>query len=197
MMKLIIASNNKGKIREYKQLLEQFGYDVVSQREAGINIEVEETGTTFAENSALKARAIYEITKCAVLADDSGLVVDALGGEPGVYSARYGGCDNDTDRVALILSKMKDVKDDNRTAHFVCTIHFIKPSGEEIAVEGRVYGKIGYEPLGENGFGYDPIFMYEGKSFAQVSAETKNSVSHRANALNKLVRELKEQESRG
>lgn len=197
MMKLIIASNNKGKIREYKQLLEQFGYDVVSQREAGINIEVEETGTTFAENSALKARAIYEITKCAVLADDSGLVVDALGGEPGVYSARYGGCDNDTDRVALILSKMKDVKDDDRTAHFVCTIHFIKPSGEEIAVEGRVYGKIGYEPLGENGFGYDPIFMYEGKSFAQVSAETKNSVSHRANALNKLVRELKEQESRG
>ncbi len=197
MMKLIIASNNKGKIREYKQLLEQFGYDVVSQREAGINIEVEETGATFAENSALKARAIYEITKCAVLADDSGLVVDALGGEPGVYSARYGGCDNDTDRVALILSKMKDVKDDERTAHFVCTIHFIKPSGEEIAVEGRVYGKIGYEPLGENGFGYDPIFMYEGKSFAQVSAETKNSVSHRANALNKLVRELKEQESRG
>lgn len=197
MMKLIIASNNKGKIREYKQLLEQFGYDVVSQREAGINIEVEETGTTFAENSALKARAIYEITKCAVLADDSGLVVDALGGEPGVYSARYGGCDNDTDRVALILSKMKDVKDDDRTAHFVCTIYFIKPSGEEIAVEGRVYGKIGYEPLGENGFGYDPIFMYEGKSFAQVSAETKNSVSHRANALNKLVRELKEQESRG
>lgn len=197
MMKLIIASNNKGKIREYKQLLEQFGYDVVSQREAGINIEVEETGATFAENSALKARAIYEITKCAVLADDSGLVVDALGGEPGVYSARYGGCDNDTDRVALILSKMKDVKDDDRTAHFVCTIHFIKPSGEEIAVEGRVYGKIGYEPLGENGFGYDPIFMYEGKSFAQVSAETKNSVSHRANALNKLVRELKEQESRG
>ena len=186
-MKLIIASNNKGKIREYKQLLEPFGYDVVSQREAGIDIEVEETGTTFAENSALKARAIYEITKCAVLADDSGLVVDALGGEPGVYSARYGGCDNDADRVALILSKMKNVKDEDRSAHFVCTIHFIKESGEEIAVEGRVYGKIGY----------DPIFMYEGKSFAQVSAETKNSVSHRANALKALIEKLSQGKSGG
>lgn len=194
-MKLIIASNNKGKIREYKQLLEPFGYDVVSQREAGIDIEVEETGTTFAENSALKARAIYEIEKCAVLADDSGLVVDALGGEPGVYSARYGGCDNDADRVALILKKMSGVKDEDRSAHFVCTIHFIKANGEEIAVEGRVYGKIGCEPLGENGFGYDPIFMYEGKSFAQVSAEVKNSVSHRANALKALIEKLKEQES--
>ena len=189
-MKLIIAINNKGKIREYKQLLEPLGYEVVSQREAGINIEVEETGTTFAENSALKARAIYDITKYAVLADDSGLVVDALGGEPGVYSARYGGCDNDADRVALILSKMKGIKDEDRSAHFVCTIHFIKENGEEIAVEGRVYGKIGYEPLGENGFGYDPIFMYEDKSFAQVSADTKNSVSHRANALKALIEKL-------
>ena len=179
-MKLIIASNNKGKIREYKQLLEPLGYDVVSQREAGIDIEVEETGTTFAENSALKARAIYEITKCAVLADD-----------------RYGGCDNDADRVALILSKMKDVKQEDRSAHFVCTIHFIKQSGEEIAVEGRVYGKIGYEPLGDNGFGYDPIFMYEGKSFAQVSADTKNSVSHRANALKALIEKLSQENSGG
>ncbi len=196
-MKLIIASNNKGKIREYKQLLEPLGYEVVSQREAGINIEVEETGTTFAENSALKARAIYDITKCAVLADDSGLVVDALGGEPGVYSARYGGCDNDADRVALILSKMKGIKDEDRSAHFVCTIHFIKQSGEEIAVEGRAYGKIGYEPLGDNGFGYDPIFMYEGKSFAQVSADTKNSVSHRANALKALIEKLSQENSGG
>ncbi len=196
-MKLIIASNNKGKIREYKQLLEPFGYDVVSQKEAGIRIEVEETGTTFAENSALKARAIFDMTDCAVLADDSGLVVDALGGEPGVYSARYGGCDNDADRVSLILEKLKDVKDEDRSAHFVCTIHFINAGGDEIAVEGRVYGKIGYEPIGENGFGYDPIFMYEGKSFAQVSAEVKNSVSHRANALKALIEKLKEQEGRG
>jgi XTP/dITP diphosphohydrolase len=195
-MKLIIASNNKGKIREYKQLLEPFGYDVVSQSEAGINIEVEETGTTFAENSALKAQAIYDLTKSAVLADDSGLVVDALGGEPGVYSARYGGCDNDADRVALILDKMKNIGQEDRTAHFVCTICFIKENGEHIAVEGRVYGKIGYEPLGENGFGYDPIFMYEGKSFAQLSAEDKNRVSHRANALKALTEKLREQKGR-
>lgn len=193
-MKLIIASNNKGKIREYKEMLEPLNYEVMSQSETGINIEVEETGTTFAENSALKARAIYDIAHCAVLADDSGLMVDALGGEPGVYSARYGGCDNDKDRVALILSKMKDVPEDERSAHFVCTIHFIAANGEETAVEGTVYGTIGYEPLGTNGFGYDPIFMYEGKSFAQVSAEVKDSVSHRANALNKLVEKLKEKE---
>ncbi len=183
-MQLIIASNNKGKIREYKQLLQPFGYDVVSQSEAGINIEVEETGTTFAQNSALKARAIYDIKHCAVLADDSGLVIDALGGEPGVYSARYGGCENDVDRVLLVLEKMKDVSEEKRNAHFVCTIHFIDADASEIPVEGRVYGKIGYKPIGENGFGYDPIFMYEGKSFAQLSAEEKNRVSHRANALN-------------
>ncbi|WP_051540257.1 RdgB/HAM1 family non-canonical purine NTP pyrophosphatase [Ruminococcus sp. FC2018] len=191
-MQLIIASNNKGKIREYKQLLQPFGYDVVSQSEAGINIEVEETGTTFAENSALKARAIYALKHCAVLADDSGLVVDALGGEPGIYSARYGGCENDADRVSLVLEKMKNVSEENRTAHFVCTIHFIDTDGSEIPVEGRVYGKIGYEPIGENGFGYDPVFMYEGKSFAQLGAEEKNGVSHRANALKALIEKLNE-----
>ena len=196
-MKLIIASNNKGKIREYKQLLEPLGYSVVSQSEAGINIEVEETGTTFAENSALKARAIYDISKCAVLADDSGLEIDALNGEPGVYSARYGGCTNDADRVSLVLSKLKDVPEEKRTAHFVCTIHFIAHNGEEIAVEGRVYGSIGYSPIGDNGFGYDPIFMYEGKSFAQIAPEEKNTVSHRANALKALVQKLTQKESIG
>ena len=191
-MKLIIASNNKGKIREYKQLLEPLGYDVISQSDAGINIEVEETGTTFAENSALKARAIHKLCKdCAVLADDSGLVVEALNGEPGVYSARYGGLETDNQRSALVLEKMKNVPDEKRNAYFACTIHFIDEIGKEIAVEGRVNGKIGYEPLGENGFGYDPIFMYGEKSFAQVDSEVKNSVSHRANALKKLIEELK------
>ena len=190
-MKLIIASNNKGKIKEYKQLLEPFGYEVISQSEAGINIEVEETGTTFAENSALKAREIRKIADvCAVLADDSGLEIDALNGEPGVYSARYGGLKTDEDRNSLVLEKMKDVPDEKRTARFVCTIHFIKENGEEIAVSGKVEGKIGYEPLGENGFGYDPIFMYGYKSFAQVPADIKNSVSHRANALKMLIERL-------
>lgn len=189
-MKLVIASNNKGKIREYKQLLEPLGYEVMSQSEAGVDLDVEETGTTFAENSALKARAAYKLCGCAVLADDSGLEIDALNGEPGVYSARYGGLGSDEERTALVLEKLKDVADDKRGAHFTCTIHFIKADGEEIAVEGKVFGKIGYEPVGENGFGYDPIFMYEGKSFAQVDAETKNAVSHRANALKALLKEL-------
>ena len=190
-MRLVIASNNKGKIREYKQLLEPLGYEVVSQSEAGINLDVEETGTTFAENSALKARAIYELCKSAVLADDSGLVIDALNGEPGVYSARYGGVGSDEERTQLVLEKMKNVPDENRTAHFACTIHFIKENGEGTAVEGRVNGKIGYKPIGENGFGYDPIFMYEDKSFAEVSADVKNEVSHRANALKMLIEKLK------
>lgn len=189
-MKLVIASNNKGKIREYKQLLEPLGYEVMSQSEAGIDLDVEETGTTFAENSALKARAAYKLCGCAVLADDSGLEIDALNGEPGVYSARYGGLSSDEERTDLVLEKLKDVADDKRGAHFTCTIHFIKADGEEIAVEGKVFGKIGYEPVGENGFGYDPIFMYDGKSFAQVDAETKNAVSHRANALKALLKEL-------
>lgn len=192
-MKLIIASNNKGKIREYKALLEPFGYDVLSQSEAGINLEAEETGTTFAQNSAIKARAIFDMCKCAVLADDSGLVIEALNGEPGVYSARYGGLDSDRERTALVLEKMKDVPEDKRKAYFACAIHFIKENGEEISVEGRVYGKIGHEPVGENGFGYDPIFMYDGKSFAQHTAEFKNSVSHRGNALKKLIDELKKE----
>ena len=191
-MKLIIASNNKGKIKEFKALLEPLGYEVVSQSEAGVNIEVEETGVTFAENAALKARAIFDATEnSAVLADDSGLVVDALNGEPGVYSARYGGLGSDAERSAYLLEKMQGVADENRTARFMCCIHFVKADGSEISVQGKCEGKIGYEPLGENGFGYDPVFMYGDKSFAQVGADVKNAVSHRANALKMLLEELK------
>ncbi|HCJ41731.1 RdgB/HAM1 family non-canonical purine NTP pyrophosphatase [uncultured Ruminococcus sp.] len=189
-MKLVIASNNKGKIREYKQLLEKHGYEVMSQSEAGLKLEVEETGTTFAENSALKARAAYAELGCAVLADDSGLAVDALDGAPGVYSARYGGIDDDAERCEYLLKNLEDVPDDKRGAHFVCTIHFIDTDGSEICVEGRVYGEIGRKPVGENGFGYDPVFMYKSRSFAQIPAEEKNAVSHRAEALKKLEEEL-------
>lgn len=190
-MKLIIASNNKGKIKEFKALLEPLGYEVLSQSEAGVNIEVEETGKTFAENSALKAKAIFDVTEnCAVLADDSGLMVDALNGEPGVYSARYGGLDSDDKRTAFLLKNMSNVADEKRTARFVCHIHLIKADGSTIDVEGKCEGKIGYEPKGENGFGYDPVFMYGDKSFAQVSADVKNSVSHRANALKLLIEQL-------
>ena len=190
-MKLVIASNNKGKIAEFNKLLSPLGYEAVSQREAGINIEVSEDGETFEENATLKARAVYEIAKCAVLADDSGLSVDALDGAPGVYSARYGGEGlDDKGRTELLLENMKDVSDEKRTAKFVCVIHFIKENGEEISVRGECKGKIGYKPEGENGFGYDPVFVYGDKTFAQVGADVKNSVSHRAVALKKLMEKL-------
>lgn len=190
-MKLIIASNNKGKIKEFKKLLEPMGYEVFSQREADINIEIEENGTTFEENAAIKARAIYKLTGCATLADDSGISVDALDGAPGVYSARYGTPDlDDEGRTALLLKEMQNVPDDKRTARYVAVIHFIKENGEEISVRGECEGKIGYEPVGENGFGYDPVFIYGDKTFAQHTEEFKNSVSHRANALKKLALKL-------
>ncbi|MDE6149184.1 MAG: RdgB/HAM1 family non-canonical purine NTP pyrophosphatase [Ruminococcus sp.] len=191
-MKVIIASNNKGKIKEFKEILSPLGYEVVSQGEAGIKIEVEETGSTFSENAYLKAKAIFDITdNCCVLADDSGLMVDLLNGEPGVYSARYGGLETDVQRSALILQKLGDAEERNRTARFICSICFIKADGEKVAVEGKCEGIIGTKPLGENGFGYDPIFMYGDKSFAQVSAEEKNKVSHRADAIRKLIEKLK------
>ena len=191
-MKLIIASNNKGKIREYKQILEPMGFEVLSQSEAGIELEAEETGTTFAENSAIKARAIFGMTGCAVLADDSGLAVDALNGDPGVYSARYGGLDTSEERSALVLEKLKNVPKENRGAHFICCIHLILSDGREITVEGSCSGWIGYEPAGSNGFGYDPIFMQGDRSFAQIPSEEKNRISHRADALNKLIEKIKE-----
>lgn len=195
MKKLIIASNNKGKIAEYKKLLEPFDYEVISMRDAGVNIDIEETETTFEGNSALKANAIYDIMHCAVLADDSGLEVDYLDGKPGVYSARYGGEGlDDKGRSALVLNKLEGVPFEKRTARFVCVIHFIDVDATHIAVRGECEGHIGTEPVGENGFGYDPIFMFNGKSFAQISDTDKNEVSHRANALKKLVLKLNERQ---
>ncbi|MCR5815727.1 MAG: RdgB/HAM1 family non-canonical purine NTP pyrophosphatase [Ruminococcus sp.] len=189
-MRLIIASSNKGKLREYSQLLSPLGYEVVSSKEAGFDVDVEETGTTFAENSALKARAIYDLCHECVLADDSGLCVDALDGAPGIYSARFGGLKTDAERTALLLEKLKDTPDENRGAHFMCTIHFIYADGREIAVEGKVFGRIAHTPSGSNGFGYDPVFLYNGVSFADVDSNVKNSVSHRANALKALLEQL-------
>lgn len=192
-MKLIIASNNKGKIAEFRQMLGPLGYEVISQSEAGIDIEAEETGTTFAENAAIKARAIYEITHTAVLADDSGLAVDILGGEPGVYSARYGGIPDSEGRNALLLKKLEGVAEERRTARFIAALHFIKENGEEISVQGECEGMIGFEPQGDGGFGYDPIFIYGDRTFAQHTQEFKNSVSHRGRALKLLAVRLSEQ----
>ena len=190
-MKIIIASNNSGKIKEFKKILEPKGYDVVSQNEAGINMEVEETGTTFKENSTLKAEAIYNLTHTAVLADDSGLEVEYLNGEPGIYSARYMGLDTDEARRNCILEKLKGVEESKRKARFVCCICYIDENGNKQYAQGYWNGKIAQEPNGQNGFGYDPIFIPYGeqRTSAEMLPEEKNSKSHRANAL-KILEEI-------
>ncbi len=193
-MKLILASNNKNKLSELKQILEPLGFDVISQKEAGIDIEVDENGTTFEENSLIKAKAVYELCNTFVIADDSGLEVDYLNKAPGVYSHRYAGENaTDKDRCKKILEELDGVPTEKRTARFVCVIQFIDCKGKVITSRGECNGLIGYEPMGDNGFGYDPIFMYGDKSFAQLSAEEKNMVSHRANALKRLTELLKEE----
>ena len=187
-MKVILASNNKHKLDEIKKILTPLGYDVVSQAEARVDIDVEETGTTFEENAALKAQAVYDLTGTAVISDDSGLEVDYLNGAPGVYSHRYAGENaTDADRCAKLLSELNGVETAKRTARFVCVLCFIDDKGEKLVIRGTVEGIIGTEPKGENGFGYDPVFMYGDRSFAELSSEEKNTVSHRADALKKFA----------
>lgn len=189
--KIVAATNNKNKLREFKEILSPLGYQIVSLKDLGIEIEVEETGKTFEENSMLKAKAILEATGMASLADDSGLEVDALGGEPGIYSARY--CEgSDADRVAFLLDKMKDVPDGKRSARFVSAITLMFTDGDVVTARGTCEGKIAHKPAGKNGFGYDPIFFVEsyGKTFAELSPEQKNMISHRGNALSELQRQL-------
>jgi XTP/dITP diphosphohydrolase len=191
-MNMILASNNPHKLREFREILEPLGCHVISQEEAGIHVDPEETGETFEENSAIKARAVYEIAKCAVIADDSGLEVDALGGEPGVHSARYGGTRDDKTHNDLVLKKLEGVPDEKRTARFVCAITYIDENGVESQFLGKFEGRIGYEELGENGFGYDPIFMVGDVSSAELSPDEKNAVSHRGKALRMLAEFIKE-----
>lgn len=187
-MKLILASNNKNKLREFREILEPAGFEVISQSEAGADIEVDETGTTFEENAFLKAKAIYDMMKLPVIADDSGLEVDALNGAPGIYSARYA---EEGKLCARVLSEMEGVADEKRTARFKCCICYIDAEGEKHVVTGVCEGKIGYSELGTNGFGYDPIFMYGDKSFAEISAEEKNKVSHRSEAIRQFEKIIK------
>ena len=191
--KIIFASNNKGKIRELKDILSSLGIEVVSQREAGFDIEADETGTTFAENSAIKAKAIYELAKIPVLADDSGLCVDALDGQPGVYSHRFAG-ENATDeeKCRYILEKLENVSDEKRTARFICDMCFIDENGREYHAEGKCEGKIGREEKGNNGFGYDPIFVVGNRTLAGLEEAEKNQISHRAEALKKMKEILKQ-----
>lgn len=192
--RLIIASNNQGKLREFKELLEPFGFEVVSMREAGFTDEIVEDGDTFEENAHIKAKAVFEKLGVPVIADDSGLEIDFLNGAPGVYSARYAGENaSDKERCAKVLEEMHGVARELREARFVCTIYFIYDEDEEYSVRGEVEGYIGDKPLGKNGFGYDPIFMLdEDESMATISAEEKNKISHRAEAFRKLSEILKE-----
>lgn len=196
---LILATNNQNKLREIREMLADTPLTVVSQTEAGIVLEVEENGTTFAENASLKAKAIYDVAAvrgnaCFVLADDSGLCVDALDGAPGVYSHRFAGENaTDADRCGKLLSLLRDVPTEQRGAYFACAMCLIAPDGTQYAVEGKVVGSIGYAPCGENGFGYDPVFEINGRSFAEFSAEEKNAVSHRKRALEQIVTLLRRQ----
>ena len=192
-MKFIIATNNPKKLVELERILNPLGIEAVSAKEAGVVLdEVEETGTTFAENAFLNADAAFKNTGMPAVADDSGLSVDALDGRPGVYSARYAGENaTDKDRYTKLLNEMKDVPEDKRSAHFTSAICCILPDGSKIEVEGRCDGKIAFEPFGDKGFGYDPVFLYGDKSYAQLTAEEKDKVSHRGKSLRKLQVELK------
>ena len=195
-MKVVLASKNKHKLEEISKITEKFGFDLVLQSELGVDIDVEETGTTFEENSLLKAEAVMKATGLPALADDSGIAVDALNGEPGIYSARYGfdASLDDWGRLELLLKNTEAVPDGQRQAQFVCVITMVTPGGEVIQARGEIHGELTREARGENGFGYDPIFYYPplGKTTAELSSEEKNKISHRANALNVFYEKLKE-----
>ena len=189
-MKVILASKNAHKLEELSAILGQLGFEIALESEYGLDIEVEETGTTFEENSLLKAEAVMKASGLPVLADDSGLMVDALHGAPGVYSARYGHKNSDAERVEYLLENMKNVPDKERTAKFVCVITCLWPDGRKIVARGECPGRILHEVHGSNGFGYDPVFYVpeQGKTFAELSPEEKNAISHRARALQEFCR---------
>ena len=186
MDKIVFATANEGKVKEIKEILGDFPIEVVSMKEMGITADIEENGTTFEENSLIKARALAKLTGLPALADDSGLEVDYLNGEPGIYSARYLGRDTDYDyKNNYIIDKLSGAKGEERSARFVCVISLVLPDGREFVERGVVEGLIGYEQKGENGFGYDPIFYLPeyGKTSAELPPEEKNRISHRGKAL--------------
>lgn len=190
-MKIIAATNNYKKLEEFRRILKP-ELKVASLKEQGISIEIEETGETFEENAYIKARTIYELTKMPVLADDSGLVVDYLGGKPGVFSARYAG-EHATDKEnnEKLLKEMQNVPLGQRMAAFVCVICYIDQEGQDHYAKGYCSGVIGASCIGENGFGYDPLFMVGEKSFAQLTNQQKDAISHRGKALKELEMLLK------
>lgn len=192
-MRIIAATGNVGKIKEIKKIFSDDNVEIISMGEIGIDIDIEENGTTFEENSLIKARTIAKMTGEISLADDSGLCVDALGGAPGIYSARYAGEDaTDEERIEKLLGELSDEK--NRSAKFVSVIAVVFPDGKEMTACGEVKGKIAYKSSGNGGFGYDPVFISDelGKTFGDASADEKNEISHRARAINKMYQMMKE-----
>ncbi|MFR4595519.1 MAG: XTP/dITP diphosphatase [Oscillospiraceae bacterium] len=197
-MKVILASKNPHKLTELSAILSQHGFEIALESEYGLDIDVDETGTTFEENSLLKAEAVMKASGLPVLADDSGLMVDALDGAPGVYSARYGHKSSDGERTAFLLENMKDVPDEKRTAKFVCVITCLWPDGRKIVARGECPGVITREVHGENGFGYDPVFYLPelGMTYAELPSEQKNAISHRARALQEFCRKYQQMQEK-
>lgn len=195
-MKVVLASKNAHKLKEISKITEKFDMELVLESQLGVDIDVEETGSTFEENSFIKAEAVMKATGLPALADDSGIAVDALNGEPGIYSARYGFDQSldDWGRLELLLKNTEQVPEGSRQAQFVCVITLVTPEGQVIQARGEAHGELLRQPAGEGGFGYDPIFYYPplGKSFAELSPEEKNQVSHRAQALKLFYEKLKE-----
>ena len=191
-MKIIIATHNKHKLQEMSRILSPMGYEVVTDRDLGIELsDAEENGETFLDNARIKAESGCKESGLPCIADDSGLCVDALNGAPGVYSARYSGVHGDDDgNNKKLLSELEGVPTEKRTAHFACAICVSFPDGSEITATGKCEGYIGYEKKGTNGFGYDPLFMVGDRSLAQMTAEEKDAISHRGNALKELQKIL-------
>ncbi len=192
-MKLILASKNKHKVEEFRRILLPLGWEILPQDTICPDLEIEETGTTFAENAYLKAMGIYRVTGLPTVADDSGLCVDALDGAPGVYSARYAGeGHNSADNNEKLLREMKNVPDEKRTARFVCAICVVFGEDDIVQCEGTCEGTIAHRMHGENGFGYDPLFMVGEHSFAELDGLAKDAISHRGRALTALYKKMKD-----
>lgn len=190
MKKIIIATTNEGKMKEFRALLAHKDVEIVSMKEAGINIDIDENGTTFEENAAIKAKTVCEYSGCLCLSDDSGLVIDYLGGEPGIYSARYLGHDTSyEEKNKIIIERLKGVPTEQRSARFVCAVAAAFPDGRVLTVKDTMEGYIAEAPAGKGGFGYDPIFFFPPARMtsAELTAEEKNAVSHRGKALRKMV----------
>ncbi len=193
-MNVVIATKNKGKLKEFRRILEPLGFTVLSQLDCNVEDQAEENGVSFEENARLKAKYVFKRTGEITIADDSGLCVDALGGRPGIYSARYGGPGlTDQDRVEKLLRELEGTLEEKRTAHFACAVSVIFPQ-EEWSIFEICEGKIGYEPAGNGGFGYDPVFIVKGKSFSEMDDREKDAVSHRGKALRELARRFYERE---